>query len=276
MWLSLQCVWGQSDWTTINNGTQFKKSVESLEGKSPQQGDMIRMKLKKYSPQGQLIFSTDMLNADKGVEMNLKDDVLPGDILDVFKNLLPGEKALAKVPIWVADKQERPEGEDWDFYSYEIELLESKTMKEVEEERRLLLSQLRVEEKKLFDEISDKHYSGYHKVYDQYGLYILKKDKKKVKKSQRIASQSEVTTHYRLKLLPDMTIIDQSYSRGEPFTFKVNDGQVIKGWDIAFMQLKRGDQAVLLIPSWLAYGFTGSGWAIGPNTPLLFEVEILK
>lgn len=263
-------------WIDVANGTQYYKTQTVDQGLTPQKGDIIYMKLKKYSPEGLLVFSTDMIDEKNGVEMTLHSDVVDGDILDVFLNLKPGEKAKAKVPVWVADKLISSTEKDTFFYAYEIELIHFKTKDQLEQERHQLLEKLKVEQKLLFEEIASQKYPRHHIVSKKEGLYILKEEKCKVKKSQLIRSKTEVTTHYKLQLLPEMIQLDNSYLRGEPFTFKVDDGVVIKGWDVAFMQLKKGDKAVLLIPSWLAYGFTGSGRDIAPNTPLLFEVEILK
>lgn len=263
-------------WIDVENGTQYYKVNTVDHGQSPQKGDVIYMKLKKYSPEGTLVFSTDMIDEKSGVEMTLHSDVVAGDILDVFLHLKPGEKAKAKVPVWVADKIIDTAEKDTSFYAYEIELMEFKTQEQLTHERNQLLETLKVEQQQLFEEIAAKFYPKHHIVSRKDGLYILKEQKCKVKKSQLIQSKEAVRTHYKLLLLPDMVPLDNSYLRGTPFTFKVDSEAVIKGWDIAFMQLKKGDKAVLLIPSWLAYGFTGSGRDIAPNTPLLFEVEILN
>jgi FKBP-type peptidyl-prolyl cis-trans isomerase FkpA len=77
------------------------------------------------------------------------------------------------------------------------------------------------------------------------------------------------------KLLIEGTEFDKSPA-GEFFKFTVGTGQVIKGWDQGFQKLKRGEKALLLIPSRLAYGNRGAGGAIPPNAPLLFEVEVKK
>jgi len=77
------------------------------------------------------------------------------------------------------------------------------------------------------------------------------------------------------KLLIEGTEFDKS-PKGEYFKFTVGTGQVIKGWDQGFQKMKRGEKALLLIPSRLAYGSRGAGGAIPPNAPLLFEVEVKK
>ncbi|MCI0509917.1 FKBP-type peptidyl-prolyl cis-trans isomerase FklB [Chromohalobacter marismortui] len=73
--------------------------------------------------------------------------------------------------------------------------------------------------------------------------------------------------------LPDGTVFDSSYERGEPVTFKVN--QVIKGWQEALQKMQVGDTWMLYVPSDLAYGQGGTRGPIGPNQALTFKIELL-
>lgn len=81
-----------------------------------------------------------------------------------------------------------------------------------------------------------------------------------------------VTVHYS-GTLTDGTEFDSSYSRGQPATFGVH--QVIAGWTEALQLMPEGSKWELAIPSDLAYGPGGKGPVIGPNSTLLFEVELL-
>lgn len=83
----------------------------------------------------------------------------------------------------------------------------------------------------------------------------------------------QVTVHYKGTLL-DGTVFDSSYERNEPATFTVN--QVIPGWVEALQLMKVGSKTKLFIPPALAYGESGAGQQIGPNSLLVFEVELLK
>jgi FKBP-type peptidyl-prolyl cis-trans isomerase len=68
---------------------------------------------------------------------------------------------------------------------------------------------------------------------------------------------------------------DSSYDRNQPFSFTVGGGQVIQGWDQGLVGMQVGGKRLLVIPSDLAYGSTGSEGAIPPNTPLMFEIQLL-
>lgn len=81
-----------------------------------------------------------------------------------------------------------------------------------------------------------------------------------------------VSTHYTGKLI-NGTEFDSSYKRGEPVKFNVSG--VIPGWTEALQLMKPGAKWELFVPSKLAYGENGVGQIIGPNSTLIFEVELL-
>lgn len=81
-----------------------------------------------------------------------------------------------------------------------------------------------------------------------------------------------VTVHYHGTLI-DGTVFDSSVQRGDPITFNLN--QVIRGWTEGVQLMQVGDKFRFTIPSDLAYGENGAGNLIGPNSTLIFDVELL-
>ena len=68
---------------------------------------------------------------------------------------------------------------------------------------------------------------------------------------------------------------DSSVDRGDPFSFSLGAGQVIRGWDEGFAGMQIGGKRTLIIPPDMGYGARGAGGVIPPNATLMFEVELL-
>jgi len=82
-----------------------------------------------------------------------------------------------------------------------------------------------------------------------------------------------VVCNYRGTLI-NGTEFDSSYKRGQPASFPVN--RVIAGWTEALQMMPVGSKWQLFIPSNLAYGERGAGAEIGPDSTLIFEVELIS
>ena len=91
-------------------------------------------------------------------------------------------------------------------------------------------------------------------------------------------SGAQVKVHYTGWLWKDGATgakFDCSKERGQPFSFALGAGQVIRGWDEGVAGMQVGGTRQLLIPPELGYGARGAGGVIPPNATLLFEVELL-
>lgn len=76
--------------------------------------------------------------------------------------------------------------------------------------------------------------------------------------------------------MKDGTEFDSSLPRGQPISFSLGSGQVIKGWDQGLLGMCVGEQRRLVIPPELGYGSSGSGDKIPPDSTLYFETELMK
>jgi FKBP-type peptidyl-prolyl cis-trans isomerase FklB len=92
-------------------------------------------------------------------------------------------------------------------------------------------------------------------------------------KGKQPTADDTVTVNYRGTLI-DGTEFDSSYKRNQPATFPVKG--VIPGWTEALPLMKEGAKWMLYIPANLAYGERGAGNLIGPNSTLIFEVELVS
>lgn len=84
----------------------------------------------------------------------------------------------------------------------------------------------------------------------------------------------KVSVHYTGKLQND-SVFDSSLNSGQPFSFVLGTGKVIKGWDEGIALLNQGDKAILIIPPTIGYGPNANG-PIPANSTLVFDVELVS
>ena len=87
-------------------------------------------------------------------------------------------------------------------------------------------------------------------------------------------SGQRVSVHYT-GWTTDGKKFDSSKDRGQPFSFSLGEGEVIRGWDEGVAGMKVGGRRRLTIPPAMGYGARGAGGAIGPNETLVFVVDLL-
>lgn len=103
----------------------------------------------------------------------------------------------------------------------------------------------------------------------------LKYKDTKVGTGPAVKAGDMVTVNYK-GWLDDGTVFDTTKKPGgEPFSFNVGSGQVIKGWDEGLQGMKKGGVRQLIVPPDLGYGSEDMG-VIPPNSTLHFEIELLK
>ncbi len=92
----------------------------------------------------------------------------------------------------------------------------------------------------------------------------------------KIAKEGDTASVHYIGKLEDGTVFDSSYKRGKPLTFTLGQGRVIQGWEIGIEGIREGGKRKLTIPPELGYGESGVRGIIPPNSPLIFEVELIE
>ncbi len=116
---------------------------------------------------------------------------------------------------------------------------------------------------------------------DQWGFYRKECDKGDLFKDiieegdGPMADEGDTVSVHYVGTLEDGTEFDSSRERGEPFSFTIGAGEVIKGWDQGVIGMRAGETRKLTISPELAYGDRGVG-PIPPNATLNFEIEVLE
>jgi FKBP-type peptidyl-prolyl cis-trans isomerase len=89
-----------------------------------------------------------------------------------------------------------------------------------------------------------------------------------------VPENATITAHYTGALVEDGTIFESSHDGGNPATFGLN--QVIDGWTQGVPGMKVGGTRRLIIPAELAYGQRRASAQIGPNSDLVFDIELIS
>ena len=84
-----------------------------------------------------------------------------------------------------------------------------------------------------------------------------------------------VSIHYKMTAVSSNTIIDDTWDKGLPLSFRVGHAEVIQGLDEAILTMCLGERAKLNIASRFAFGTSGLGRYVPPNTDVFVDVELV-
>ncbi len=236
-------------------------------GPGPKPGDFMSFHLIIRTGSDSILMSTysqNSPNKGKPMEIQYTQSVSIMDLMEAFQRLSPGDSAAIKVPSDSIFKgnlaaQRPPFFPQGSFMKYYIKMVSISNAAEREKGERDAIAKF-VKDSNLKVTVTA---SGLNYVILRPGT------------GDQAKPGDEVVVHYAGRLFNGKQF-DASYSRGEPFTFKLGAGQVIKGWDEGVALLKVGEKIKLIIPSGMAYGAQGAGADIPPNSPLVFDVELIS
>ena len=198
---------------------------------------------RRHSVFGTIVFGKDVLKDIGNVETDRRNKPLEDVVIESIRIVSVGEKAKS----FDAEKE---------FAQNEI--IQKRLDEEKEKKLKLLLKKLGVKENRIVTSKSGLRY------------YIKRRGK-----GGKPAPQDIIIAHYTGYLV-DGTKFDSSYDRGRPFEVTIGVRRVIPGWDEAFLDMRKGERRVLVIPDNLAYGIRGRPPAIPPRSTLIFDVELIS
>jgi FKBP-type peptidyl-prolyl cis-trans isomerase FkpA len=255
-----------SEWISTPSGLKMKIYPKAGNSAKPAVGDLISFQLMvKNEKDSVLMNSYDKAGPNHGepMQIELTAPVTASDLMEAFQKLGKGDSAVVKVPTdsifkGPAAAQRPPFLPAGSSIVYNVKMYDITSHVARDEQEKSAIEKF----------IKD---SSLKATKTSSGMYyvIMKQGTGEVPKAG-----DDVIVHYSGRLLNGKEF-DQSYKRGQPFTFKLGQGQVIKGWDEGIGMLKTGSKAKLIIPSALGYGSRGAGADIPPYAPLVFDVELI-
>ncbi|MCS7037198.1 MAG: FKBP-type peptidyl-prolyl cis-trans isomerase [Saprospiraceae bacterium] len=261
----------QSDGIKTEHGYRFINHTNKT-GIKPQPGDFVL--IQHYVWVGDSMMSSTARNfgGAREYEMFTKDN-LPVRVPAIYDALLlmsEGDSGTVyeKIDTFVA-KFIPPSLKDVKEVRHEIALFDVITREEKEKQRAEVAARFNTVQNKTQEALKNfKAGKLPGLISTSSGLKIYIEDKGSGKP---IKTGEQVMVHY-YGCLMDGTLFDNSYQRGETYSYPANVGQMIPGFDEGVMHLNRGGKAILFIPARLGYGAQGAG-PIPPNSDLVFYVE---
>jgi FKBP-type peptidyl-prolyl cis-trans isomerase FkpA len=276
----------QQKFTTLPNGVKFLSIQEAKSDKRvlAAEGDQLKVYFEWYrrrNDKDSLIMSSNKA-PEKFITVGLSTPKYKGDLMEGLARLAEGDSAQFILPAdsfmyKTAGAQVLPDfirsGDEILFCVRLLDLISKAEFEEIQ----------RVEMQKQMEEMSAK--SAAEKANrDEYltknsiaqqptssGLIVVMQQEGSGPKPQ---AGQKVTVHYT-GYLTNGNKFDSSVDRGQPFSFTLGKGQVIKGWDEGIAMLSPGAKAKLIIPSSIGYGGRGMG-SIPAFSTLIFDVELIS
>lgn len=252
------------------DGDMLYKIYVSHEGPKAKPGDFLSVQMDYRTNEDSLLFNS----YGKTFPLELVEPVFPGDINTALSLMAKGDSAsfviradsfllrnakMAKLPAFVSEDSK---------IIFNIKLHNIQTLEDIEAQQVLAQQQAQQQEAESMLAYAQHYMPEVAKRPS--GLYV---QTTKHGKGRKAKIGSRVKLHYTGKFLNGKTFAS-SYDNKQPAHFTVGRGEVIAGWDEAVSLMRQGDEAVLLMPSSIAYK-QGRG-DIPANTPIVFEVKLLE
>lgn len=263
-------VQAQIQTTTKGMKYQFIKDVPGTAGKL---GDVVKFHIIIESADGTVLQNSQMMSPDPQVDQ-VKEAQFSWSYEEVFTLANAGDSVAVFVPsdsIFSPKfgQQRPPQIAEHTDLKFVFKVLQYMPMAEFELEMNAKSAALQKEQESTIDALIKSKNLVAKKTPT--GLFYVKK---LAGKGLSPKAGDKVKVHYTGRLI-DSTKFDSSVDRGTPFEFELGAHQVIAGWDEGIALMKKGEKGILFIPSSLGYGERGAGGDIGPNSILIFDVELV-
>ncbi len=273
------CSQDTKDGFSINeNGLKYK-FAEQTENNKPGPEDVITFHLGIYNETDSLLSSTYQGGAIP-IMTPLPEPTFKGGLEDGLAMMAKDDSAIFFVLVDSIYKGRTelipPNLRGSKYLQYRVRMVNVQTREEIEAEQFEKTKELRMEQEK--EILAFLEARGLSAEPTTSGLYHIVTEPGSGDESPTVNSQ--VTVHYTGFLL-DGQVFDSSVPgkmpgkmvSGDPVTFPL--GGVIAGWQEGVAMMKKGEKALFVIPSYLAYGPQGSPPIIGPDAVLAFEIELI-
>lgn len=271
----------EKDFTYTSYGFSYKIIQKSAVRNLIQPGDLLEFSVIVKN------FKDSLIAQEQVKDFTLQAQKSKADLSQIFTYLAKGDSAVFHISV---DSLIKNSGETLPPFfplgtviKYYFKISDVKTKLQVEQEKQMKIAARKAEEEKIFAEYARKNNLKTLKTASGLQYAIIKQG------SGRKPNQGEYVNVNYTGSLPNGKVFDSSiesvakanqmFDEGrtyEPISFMLGKGKVIKGWDEGLTYLPMGSKAILLIPSYLAYGERGAGEDIPPNSPLIFEVELVS
>ena len=276
----------QQKFTTLPNGVKFLSIQEAKSDKRvlAAEGDQLKVYFEWYrrrNDKDSLIMSSNKA-PEKFITVGLSTPKYKGDLMEGLARLAEGDSAQFILPAdsfmyKTAGAQVLPDFiRSGDEILFCVRLLDLISKAEFEEIQRVEMQKQKEEmsAKSAAEKANRDEYLTKNNIAQQptsSGLIVVMQQEGSGPKPQ---AGQKVTVHYT-GYLTNGNKFDSSVDRGQPFSFTLGKGQVIKGWDEGIAMLSPGAKAKLIIPSSIGYGGRGMG-SIPAFSTLIFDVELIS
>jgi FKBP-type peptidyl-prolyl cis-trans isomerase len=252
-------------------GLQYKFYSHN-NGNKPKVGDILLLNMIYKSDSDSVLLNTKSIT--DSFRMVLKEPTFIGGIEEGFAMMSPGDSATfkisadsfflktikSKIPKFIAAGSK---------LTFNVKLNRFITSEQYELEERREVQKISLKDDEMIQDFLRKNKLSAEPTMT--GMYYIETKKGAGKKAE---PGNLVRVIYSGKFF-DGREFDKSPDKANPFSFRIGEKEVIKGWDEGIGMMSEGGKALLILPSRLAYGKRGSG-PIPPNTPVMYEVELLE